>query len=193
MNLANQICTKRMTIRSNAIVFVMLIGFFVSCYEPNGPTCPSEKDNFNATVQEYEFATCLQSAKGCDTFFAKSINSTGGDSLSLVGIGSNCPGTFNINVILNNIKSTGEYEFGVESVPGEPWAACTYHHHWDPYYFDATTDSVPGLWAPFGSGVVTIENLSSDHISGTFHATFPNTPANLEITSGSFSLSLTLN
>ena len=107
MNLAKQICANRMTIRRNAILFVMLIGFFASCYEPHGPTCPRENDYFNNTATEIGIETCPQSAKGCDTGFTKLINSTGGDSLVLIGIGSTkCLGFYIVRLYLNNIKST---------------------------------------------------------------------------------------
>ena len=96
-----------------------------------------------------------------------------------------------MRLYLNNIKSTGEYEFGTEVVPGEPSAVCYWSHSYGVNDHGCTTD--PGGSGVGGSGVVTIDNLSADFISGTFHATCNANTVVTQITSGSFSLSLTLN
>ena len=185
---ANSIYTKGTSI---TLVTLILICFLISCkYESHNP-CLDEKDIFNATVAEDGRATNHLSSEPCNSNF----HMFEGDSLVLSGFGIDGPTGLNINItlVLINIKSTGEYAFGIERVPGEPWVECTYARSEGGWaYHSYYTDEIlgPGV----GSGMLTIDNLSSDYISGTFHAElydFNTSPSNItKITAGIFSFSL---
>lgn len=192
MNLDHRIYTKGITIK-NAIGILMMTCCFVSCYEPPGPACLSNKDSFIITVDKDGTGGTHPISMGpCDVGFDKS---SAVDSLTLMGIGSytsgSTPYTFIITLSLNNIKSTGEYAFGIDSVQGEPSVVCQYSYQ--PTFWGGGDSARYSTDQEGGTGMLTIDNLSSDYISGTFHARLfdLSTPSDMiEITSGSFLFSL---